>query len=169
MKKFFNDFKAFISRGNVLDMAVGVIVGGAFQKIVSSLVNDVIMPLISGLVGIDIKDWVWQLHAPTCESSIPCTSASPDIIKAAVVLRYGNFIQAIIDFLLIAFTLFTVIKVTTLMGKKRRKLIERLEDEKAAKKAAEDSLAKEPVPEPEPVKDPHIELLSEIRDLLKKD
>lgn len=172
MKKFFADFKTFISRGNVLDMAVGVIVGGAFQKIVSSLVNDIIMPLISGIVGVDIRDWIWQIHPPVCEASSPCLTTSPDITKAAVVLRYGLFIQTIIDFLIIAFALFIVIKTVGVLGRKRKKIMAKLEAELIAKRVASEvtpEVEVTPVPEvEEKVTSTQIELLAEIRDLLKK-
>ena len=93
MGKFSADFKEFIAKGNVVDMAVGVVIGGAFNKIVSSLVNDVIMPLVSLLVGgLNVTDW-------------KC---------------YGNFIQSVIDFLIIALTIFTVLRVFTKLQKKRK-------------------------------------------------
>lgn len=91
MKKFFDEFKKFISRGNVLDMAVGIIVGGAFTAIVNSLVTDIISPLI-GLLGAQNLD---QLSVK---------------LRGDVVLTYGNFISAVINFLLVAFVLFCVIK-----------------------------------------------------------
>ena len=99
MKKFWSEFKAFISKGNVLDLAVAVIIGGAFNKIVSSLVNDVIMPLISlAIGGADVSEWKWVIKA--------ATDTTPE-----TALRYGIFIQAIIDFLIIAFTIFLIVKI----------------------------------------------------------
>lgn len=95
MKKFFDEFKTFISRGNVMDMAVGVVVGGAFTSIVNSLVNDVIMPLISLLTGgMDFSSLCIVLG----QGEDPAT------------LNYGNFIAAIINFLLISLVIFSVIK-----------------------------------------------------------
>lgn len=95
MKNFLNEFKTFISRGNVMDMAVGVVVGGAFTKIVNSLVDDVIMPLISLLTGgMDFSSLCIVLG----QGEDPAT------------LNYGNFISAIINFLLISFVIFSVIK-----------------------------------------------------------
>ncbi|MBQ1888857.1 MAG: large-conductance mechanosensitive channel protein MscL [Firmicutes bacterium] len=124
--KFAKEFKSFISRGNVVDMAVGVVIGGAFTAIITSLVNDVIMPII-GMVtgGINF-------------SELKATVGSAE-------LCYGNFIQAIVNFLLVALVLFCVIKALNNMKKK--------EEEKPA----------EP---PKPAED--IVLLTEIRDLLKK-
>lgn len=105
MKKFFQDFKKFIARGNILDMAVGVIVGGAFSKIVSSLVNDMLMPVIAYACGghsvADLK-WVWKPAV---------VDASGVVISAEAALHYGSFIQAIIDFLLIALCLFVILRI----------------------------------------------------------
>lgn len=129
MKKFFLDFKAFISRGNVVDMAVGVIVGAAFGKIVSSLVDNIIMPAISLLTG--------TINISELAVSIPSATGEP------IALQYGLFLQNIIDFLIIAFTIFIMIKI---IGKFRRKKEE------------------EPAPPPEPTKEEL--LLTEIRDLL---
>ena len=121
MKKFLEEFKAFITRGNVLDLAVGVIIGGAFQKIVSSLVNDILMPLISGAVGVDLVDWVWVIKPAVYDP------VDPTIIeKAAIVMRYGNFIQTVIDFLIIAFVLFVIIKVVVASAKARAVLKEKI-------------------------------------------
>ena len=124
LKKNASDFKKFISRGNVVDMAVGVIVGGAFGKIVTSLVNDVLMPLIGVLLGgLDFT-----------ELSIKVGDAS---------IAYGNFIQTIFDFLIIAFCIFLMVK-----------LFERLKKKEEPKKE-------------EPKKSDEVKLLEEIRDLLK--
>lgn len=121
MKKFLEEFKAFVTRGNVLDLAVGVIIGGAFQKIVSSLVNDILMPLISGAVGVDLVDWVWIIKPAVLDTVDPTI-----IVKAAIVMRYGNFIQTVIDFLIIAFVLFVIIKVVVASAKARATLKEKL-------------------------------------------
>ena len=106
MGKFVSDFKSFIARGNVMDMAVGVIIGGAFGKIVSSLVDDVIMPVVSKIIGaVDFKDIIITLGTG----------------EGAPVLRIGNFVQNVIDFLIIALVIFTVIrqmnKVTAVLVK----------------------------------------------------
>ncbi len=100
MKKFLTEFKEFISKGNVMDMAVAVIIGGAFGKIVTSLVNDIIMPLISLLTGgISVADWKWVITAADEANGV-----------AESALNYGMFIQNIIDFLIIAFVIFIVLK-----------------------------------------------------------
>lgn len=99
MKKFFKDFKAFIAKGNVVDMAVGVIIGAAFSAIVTSLVNDIVMPLISLAVGgASVADWKWVITEAVYD-------ANGVLVTAETALHYGNFIQAIIDFLLIALCL----------------------------------------------------------------
>lgn len=116
MKKFFNEFKAFISRGNVIDMAVGVIIGGAFQAIIKSLVDDVIMPVLSVITGgTDFSEWKLVL----------VEAASEEIPEVA--LNYGNFINAIINFLLMAIVIFIFIKIlNTLTGKLKPKKEEAL-------------------------------------------
>lgn len=131
--KMLQEFKAFAMRGNVVDMAVGIIIGGAFGKIVSSFVADVIMPPIGLLLGgVDFSDLAITLKA--AEEGQP-----------AVMLKYGMFINTVIDFLIIAFAIFMVIKAMNTLKKK--------EEEK-------------PAAPPEPPAD--VKLLTEIRDLLKK-
>ena len=104
MGKFSADFKAFIAKGNVVDMAVGVVIGGAFNKIVSSLVNDVIMPLVSLLVGgLNVTDWKWVIREAVY-------AADGSVVTAETALCYGSFIQSVIDFLIIALVLFMVVK-----------------------------------------------------------
>ena len=142
-KGFMGEFKAFIARGNVLDMAVGVIIGGAFGKISTSLVNDVIMPLISVLTGgVDFSNWKIVLKA----GADGAIDASTEIA-----IRYGAFLATILDFLIIAFAVFLMLKA-----------INGFHDQ--LKKAEEEAPAKEPVP-PEPSNEE--KLLTEIRDLLK--
>ena len=138
MNSFFAEFKKFITRGNVLDMAVGVVVGSAFTAIVNSLVKDILNPII-GLItgGIDFSDL-----------KIVLKPASGEVAELAI--RYGVFINAIIQFVLIAFVLFLIVKSFNKLNERRVK-------EEAAKKAA--------VP---PAKSADIVLLEEIRDLLKK-
>ena len=106
MKKFWSEFKAFIAKGNVIDLAVAVIIGGAFNKIVSSLVNDIIMPLVSLAVGgADVTDWKWVIR----EAQVEAETGKQLVAETA--LRYGVFIQYIIDFLIIAFTVFLIVKL----------------------------------------------------------
>ena len=104
MKKFMNEFKEFISRGNVMDMAVGVIIGGAFTAIVNSLVNDVMMPLLSLITG-------------GLDFSKLCIALGEG--EGAATLNYGAFIAAIINFLLIAFVIFMLIKTLNKFSKKK--------------------------------------------------
>ncbi len=138
------EFKAFITRGNVVDMAVGVIIGGAFGKIVTSLVNDIIMPAISfATAGVDVTDLKFVL-------SPAVTNAAGEVVTAESAIMYGNFIQTAIDFIIIAFAIFMMIKAINTMHKKFEKKAE---------------------PEPEapaaPPAPTEAELLAEIRDLLK--
>lgn len=128
LMKEVNEFKTFISRGNVVDMAVGVIIGGAFGKIVTSLVNDVLMPLIGTLMG-----------------GINFSGLSIKIEDASI--AYGLFIQSIIDFLIIAVCIFTMVKVFEKFKVKEEKKEEKKEELK---------------------KTDEVLLLEEIRDLLKK-
>ena len=106
-KGFMGEFKAFIARGNVMDMAVGVIIGGAFGKISTSLVNDIIMPLISMLTGgIDFSSWKWVLKA-----------AQGDAAEVAV--NFGNFIAVVLDFIIIALAIFCMLKAINKLHKKK--------------------------------------------------
>ena len=126
---FFKEFKEFAMKGNVMDMAVGVIIGGAFGKIVSSLVDDVLMPAIGMVTGnVDFTNLV-------------CKSGEGE---GAAVLKYGTFIQNIIDFLIVAFCIFLMIKAMNKLNRKKEE---------------------EPAPAPEPPAEE--KLLTEIRDLLK--
>ena len=140
---FLQDFKAFAMKGNVIDMAVGVIIGGAFGKIVTSLVNDVIMPPIGYAIGgMDFKDLKYVLESEMVEGEEKIISA----------INYGNFIQNVVDFLIIAMSIFVVIRVITKLTTKKK------EEEPA------------PAPTPAPAPEPSAEekLLTEIRDLLKE-
>ena len=146
---FFGEFKAFIARGNVMDMAVGVIVGGAFGKITTSLVNDIAMPAISMLTGgTNFTDWKFVLK----EAVIAADGVTVE--AAEVAIHYGNFLSTVLDFLIIAFTVFCMIKCINTIHNR------------LAKKKAEDAPEKEDAPaEPTPTKEEL--LLTEIRDLLK--
>ena len=109
---FFKDFKNFAVKGNVVDMAVGVIIGGAFGKIVTSLVNDLIMPLIGIVIGkINLKELAWKIGEG----------------DAAISVAYGNFLQNIVDFLIIAFSIFIVIKMIENLKKRYEKPAEPVE------------------------------------------
>jgi large conductance mechanosensitive channel len=129
-----SEFRAFAMRGNVVDMAVGIVIGGAFGKIVSSFVNDVLMPPIGmALGGVDFSDLALTLK-----------EASGD--ATAVMLNYGAFIQTVVDFVIIAFAIFMVVKAMNQLKKKE-----------------------EAAPPPPPKPSAEETLLTEIRDLLKKD
>ena len=140
MGKFLNEFKAFAVKGNAVDMAVGVIIGGAFGKIVSSIVDDIIMPPIGWLIGgvnfTDLKFTLPQVEIPGVET------------MTAATINYGNFIQTLLDFVIIAFCVFMLVKFI-------HKLAHKQKTEEAAK----------PAPKPEPSAEE--KLLMEIRDLLK--
>ena len=105
MKKFFEDFKAFAMKGNVVDMAVGVIIGGAFGKIVSSFVADIITPLLGILLGkVSFTDLKWVITPAVLDEA-------GNVVEAELALTYGNFIQQVIDFLIIALSIFVVLRV----------------------------------------------------------
>lgn len=158
MKKFFSDFKAFATKGNVVDMAVGVVVGGAFSKIVTALVNNIITPLIGLLTGgVSLADKKIILKAAEIAED------GETIITPENALTYGAFLQAIIDFLIIALTIFIVIRI---IGSIRRKAEEAKKRREAAEAAAAEAAVKEPPKEPEISSTD--KLLIEIRDLLKE-
>ena len=145
------EFKEFISKGNVMDLAVGVIIGGAFQTIVKSLVDDVIMPVITLLTGgINFNDWFISLNGTKYATLAEAEAAG------ASTLNYGTFITAVINFLLMAFVIFLFIKA---INKAKRKSEEKLKKNKKEE-------VKEVVEEVK--KDENTLLLEEIRDLLKK-
>ncbi|WP_051656677.1 large conductance mechanosensitive channel protein MscL [Butyrivibrio sp. AE3004] len=115
-KGFANEFREFIMRGNVMDLAVGVIIGGAFQGIINSLVNDVIMPVISALTGgIDFSNWFISLDG----SSYSTLAAAQE--AGAATLNYGVFITAVINFLLMALVIFCIVKTLNKMSDKIKK------------------------------------------------
>ena len=115
MKKFFNEFKKFISRGNVLDLAVGVIIGGAFQGIVKSLVDDIISPIIGLVFKADFKDLLIRVKPAVLDEA-------GNVLTPELSIKYGAFITAVINFLIMAFVIFLLVKfVNKLMslGKKK--------------------------------------------------
>lgn len=116
MKKFFKEFKEFISRGNVLDLAVGVIIGGAFKDIVNSLVNDLISPVIGLVFKADFKDLVIKVKDAVVD---PVTLEE---LEPALEIRYGAFITGVINFLIMAFVVFLIVKgVNTLVNLTKKK------------------------------------------------
>lgn len=113
---FLKDFKAFAMKGNVIDMAVGVVIGSAFGKIVTSIVNDVIMPVFGVLTaGVQFTDLKWVLSQQVTDE------VTGEVLKAEVALTYGNLIQNVVDFLLIAFSIFVVIRIVTKATEKLKK------------------------------------------------
>lgn len=158
MKKWLSEFQAFISKGNVLDLAVAVIIGAAFTAIVNSMVKDIINPIVGWLVGKpDFSDLFILLKTPVGYAG-PYTYEA--LSKAgATVFGYGAFLTAVVHFLLLAFVIFWMIKVVTLA---RVRLEAKLKAEEKAKEDAAAAAPATPAPEPE-----DLVLLREIRDLLK--
>ena len=139
MGKFINEFKAFAVKGNAVDMAVGVIIGGAFGKIVSSIVNALIMPPIGWLLG--------GVNFSDLKITLPAEKIADGIEMQAATINYGSFIQNLIDFVIIAFCVFLLVKgINKLANKKQEK----------------------PAPTPAPEPSAEEKLLAEIRDLMKE-
>ena len=142
-KGFFEEFKTFAMRGNVIDMAVGVVIGGAFGKITTSIVNDIIMPLISMLTGgINFSSWKLVLKQAVLD-------AQGAVVSEEVAVNFGNTIAVVLDFIIIAFAVFCMVKALNNLHRKKE----------------EEAPAEEPAP-PEPSAEE--KLLMEIRDLLKE-
>ena len=151
MKKFIQEFKEFISRGNVLDMAIGVIIATAFGKITTSLVENVFMPAIGYLFGgVDLTE---RLNFTIAPAEL---NEAGEVVKEATVLGIGTFVSAVIDFVIVAFIVFCIVKA---FNKAQAMAAARLKKEE-----------EEPEPEPEAEPEPTAEevLLTEIRDLLKE-
>lgn len=140
MAKFLTEFKEFAMKGNVIDMAVGVVIGAAFGKIVSSLVNDLIMPLVGVATGgMNFTDYKWVIKDAVMQGQ--------EVITPEVTLNWGTWVQTIVDFIIVAFCIFVMIK-----------FINRMRKQKEAEAEAPAA--------PEPTKEE--QLLVEIRDLLKE-
>lgn len=162
--KLFKEFKEFISRGSVIDLAVGVIIGGAFSAIVTALVGNIFMPIISLFVDGGLDNFYTILPnsklAEVQDGTVGVLAKNSQYYEALSIINWGALLNAIINFLLIALILFSLIKIFA-----------------AIKKASDLTLKKmhgpveeiEPEPEPEPEPDPQLVLLTEIRDLLQKD
>ena len=132
MKKFFLEFQAFIAKGNVLDLAIAFMITAAFQKIVSSLVNQILMPLIAWIVKTDLSQWYFTLQegvAVVEEESLLLNPPS-GWLQAPIRMFYGSFIQSMIDFLIIAFILFFIFKIIKWSETLRLKIKEDLTQQK---------------------------------------
>ncbi|MGE4275910.1 MAG: large-conductance mechanosensitive channel protein MscL [Lawsonibacter sp.] len=139
MKKMMDEFKSFAMRGNVIDLAVGMIIGSAFSKITNSLVNDVIMPMVSILLGgVDFTDWKIVLKQAVVENG--------EEVAAAISINYGTFLSTILDFIILAFAIFCMVKAINTLHRK------------------EEAPAQAPAPAEPSAQE---KLLAEIRDLLK--
>lgn len=146
MKKFLADFKNFALKGNILDMAVGVVIGGAFGKIVTSLVTDIITPLISLLTGEVSLTGLKHIFKPEM------LDEAGEVIQAEIALTYGNFIQSIIDFLIIAFSIFVVLRII-MKSKEKLETLRKKEEEAAEEEAPAET---------------ELSVLKEIKELLDK-
>ena len=148
MKKFFEEFKEFISKGNVIDMAVAVIIGNAFKAIITALVDNVIMPLISLAVGgLNFTEWKWVLT--------PAVMDGAEVVTPEVAVSYGILLQAVIDFLIVAFCIFVALKILlAVQSKTKELLIKKAEEEAAAEEVAEPA-------------ETEMDVLRDIRELLK--
>ena len=136
------EFKEFAMRGNVIDMAVGVVIGAAFGKIISSLVDDIIMPLVGVVTGgINFTDYKWVIQKAVIDGQ------TQEVLKPEVTMNWGSWVQTIVDFLIVAFCIFVAIKAINQLKRKQEE-------------------APEPAPAPEPTKEEV--LLTEIRDLRKE-
>lgn len=161
MKKFLTDFKNFITKGNVLDLAVGMIIGQAFNAIVKSMVNDILMPVISLMFKGDVTSQFFVL-----KGSATFDEATGAIIKSqdAVLLYWGQFLQNIIDFLIIGLTLFIIVKIVVRFEKIREEKKAELLKRRAA---GEEVTAEEEEEVAEVIVSEEVLLLREIRDNLK--
>lgn len=142
MKKFISDFRDFAVKGNVVDLAVGVIIGAAFGKIVSSLVNDVLMPIIGYFTGgINFSEHRWIIQPEVLDNT------TLEVITPEIAISWGVFVQAIVDFIIVAFCIFCMVKFIMRLRKKKEE---------------------EPAPEAPAAPSEDVVLLTEIRDLLKQ-
>ncbi len=166
---FFADFKKFISKGNIIDLSVAVVIGAAFNKIVNSLVNDLIMPLISLVTGgASVSDWKYVVKEATYD-------AAGNLLTAETAFNYGVFLQAIIDFLIVALTIFVILRIIVNSQRGFKNLSKKMEkslknaikkgDEETVKQIVETQAAAAPVP----VKiESQEDILKDIRELLRQ-
>lgn len=178
MKKFFKEFKTFITRGNVLDMAVGVIVGGAFTAIVNALSNNILKPVINWVLTLifgqdSLSNIYTYLKKVYIKDALGNATTEIDLAQS-IYIDWGSFINAIINFIIIAFVLFCIVKAINKIQEQtneaKQKLKDKYKKEEPATEEVKEEPAKveEPAPAPAPVVDENVELLKEIRDLLKE-
>ncbi len=166
-KSFLTEFKEFITKGNILDMAVGVIIGNSFKAIVTALTDRIIMPVVTWALGdITVDQWKTVLR-----KAVPAVTEGEG--DAAVVVKegveeiaiyWGEFVQTIIDFLIVALVLFVIIKAAMTFQKKREELMAKFRKEEAEAEAVEAAAA----PAEPTIEEKNAEVLKEIRDLLKE-
>ena len=178
MKKFFKEFKTFITRGNVLDMAVGVIVGGAFTAIVNALSNNILKPVINWVLALifgqdSLSNIYTYLKKVYIKDALGNATTEIDLTQS-IYIDWGSFINAIINFIIIAFVLFCIVKAINKVQEQTNEAKQKFKDkhkkeEDATKEVKEEpAVVEEPAPAPAPVVDENVELLKEIRDLLKE-
>ena len=189
MKKFFEEFKKFITRGNIIDMSVGVIVGGAFTSIVNALSNNILKPLINWILALVLgSDSLSGIYTYLTKVTVKDEITGEEVVDLAqsIYIDWGAFVNAIINFLIIAFVLFSIVKFINVLSDQKAKMndmklkIERKQEkgkklnkkelaflEEEAKRLAEEEQKKLELEEAEKNKVTTESLLSEIRDLLK--
>lgn len=156
-KGFFTEFKEFITKGNVLDMAVGVIIGNSFKAIVTALTDKIIMPLVTKAVGNSSVTDIKTVLTPAV------LDEAGEVVTPELAIEWGLLLQAVIDFFIVALVLFVIIKAAMVFQQKRIALMEKL------KKKEEEEKAQEPAAPAEPsIEEQNKQLLTEIRDLLKE-
>ncbi len=157
MRKFIKEFRDFINKGNVIDMAVAVIIGAAFSPIINALVNNIIMPVIGKIVGdMDFTDLKTVLTSAVLDEA-------GEIVTPEVAIGWGVLIGAVLNFLIVAFCIFVMLKVVLAAQSGSKKLKDKV-------KKGEEAPAEEPAPEePAAPVETDLDVLREIRDLLKKD
>lgn len=154
MKKFFNDFRQFITQGNVMDMAVGSIIGLSFKDIVTSLTNDIISPILGVFGGVDFSEYKWVIGT---KEVVDAATGTVTVTENAI--NYGSFITGVINFILMALIIFLMVKLVAKIGEISRKLM--------AKKAAEEAAAAEAAAEAAPPAETTEDILKDIRALLE--
>ena len=178
MKKFFKEFKTFITRGNVLDMAVGVIVGGAFTAIVNALSNNILKPVINWVLALifgqhSLSNIYTYLKKVYIKDALGNATTEIDLTQS-IYIDWGSFINAIINFIIIAFVLFCIVKAINKVQEQTNEAKQKLKDKHkkdtpvVEEVKEEPAKVEEPAPAPVPVVDENVELLKEIRDLLKE-